>query len=146
MSIELKIKSKHLALEPAIIKHEERKLRLKIKYLKQLYQVNDDWHSSIYPFHAKYWSLVNHRKTDVRNEARATYLARAYLKGIPYKKIEAKCDPFILHKVIVPRIMAMVAKYGPKPIRKYHYAGGYDYRPEEKARLLTEITNWVSIE
>jgi hypothetical protein len=32
MSIELKIKAKHLALEPGIIRHEEEKLKERIKH------------------------------------------------------------------------------------------------------------------
>ena len=80
MCIELKIKAKHLALEPKIIKHEERKLKGQIKYTKGtdanlIYKLND---------------LVNHRKWNVRNESRATELARAYLAGKPYSYVEKK--------------------------------------------------------
>ena len=35
--------------------------------------------------------LQNHRKLDVRREARATHLARAALKGTPYRRVEEKC-------------------------------------------------------
>ena len=45
MSIELKIKSKHLALEPAIIRKEEDRLKARIKYYKVHHQVtdSDEW-------------------------------------------------------------------------------------------------------
>ena len=41
MSVELKIKSKHLALEPAIIRHEENKLLKQMKWYKQHHQITD---------------------------------------------------------------------------------------------------------
>lgn len=103
MCIELKIKSKHLALEPGIIKLEERKLlkRAKYKYVEDLYD--------------KVYSLVNHRKIDVRNEARATQLAIAYLKGKNYNKVEQKRKPgtdYVFYQRILPRVLVMIRKYG----------------------------------
>ena len=41
MSVELKIKSKHLSFEPAIIKHEERKLRKQIEWHNN-HQIDSD--------------------------------------------------------------------------------------------------------
>jgi hypothetical protein len=101
MCIELKIKSKHLALEPGIIKLEERKL---LKQIRHGYDVL-----------ARYHSLVIHRKTDVRNEARATQLAIAYLKGKPYSKVELKRatgTEYLFQNKILPRVHIMVRKYG----------------------------------
>lgn len=118
MSIELKIKSKHLALEPAIIRKEEQKLKGRISYYKMKHQVTDaDWmsyyksHPDLYNLCSKHGSLISHRKWDVRNEARATYLARAYVKHKPYKVVEANT-----HEKLPPPVMAslirMVMKYG----------------------------------
>lgn len=110
MSIELKIKSKHLALEPAIIRHEERKLRKRIRANRN-YQDN----KTAEALESKWYSLYTHRKWDVRNEARATHLARAYLAGKSYKSVEKICyKDDLLKNVIVPRIVSMVMKYGPK--------------------------------
>ena len=109
MSIELKIKQKHLALEPHIIKHEERKLKSQIKYTKGtdanlIYKLND---------------LVNHRKCIVRIESRATHLARAYLAGKPYSNVELKRkDDGTYQQYVVPRVVSMVQKYGPRELRK----------------------------
>ena len=114
MSIELKIKSKHLALEPAIIRREEKKI------LKQARagRCNDSTDgSSTAALLRKYESLHNHRKWNVRNEARATELARAYLTNKPYKSVELKRKDetkFIVY--IVPRIVSMVNKYGTTPV------------------------------
>lgn len=93
--IKLKIKAKHLATEPAIIRHEERKLKGLDKKC-----------------------LQDHRKWDVRNEARATQLAIAFLKGKDYKKIEPKLrDPFDWrHIQVQKRLVSMVKKYGSRNI------------------------------
>ena len=105
MSIELKIKSKHLGLEAKVIKFEEVKLKRQIR-----------WHSErLSPNIKLEWklnSLTNHRKWDVRNENRATFLARAFIAGIPYKTVEHKCKDVILQTMyIMPRVLSMVTKY-----------------------------------
>ena len=109
MCIELKIKSKHLALEPHLIRHEERKLKKQIKYTN-----GTDANLIV-----KLDSLVAHRRWNVRNEARATELARAYLAGKPYSAIEKKRnDDVMFNLYIVPRILSMVTKYGRGPQRQ----------------------------
>jgi hypothetical protein len=105
MSIELKIKSKHLALEPAIIRKEERKIINHIRSGR-----SNDTAAAF----RKYESLHIHRKWNVRNEARATELARAYISGKPYTFVEQKRKDENEYKFlvyIVPRIVAMVNKY-----------------------------------
>jgi len=93
MSIELKIKSKHLTEEAKIIRFEERKQKARNKEL--------------------FWSLRSHRTWEVRNENRATFLARAYLAGKSYKSIEHKVhDIWKLKAYILPRTLVMVNKYG----------------------------------
>jgi hypothetical protein len=108
VSIELKIKSKHLGEEAKIIRFEERKLRKQINWLHAAQQ------SSIRQ--DKQWvSLNNHRRSDVRDENRATFLARAYIKGVPYKSVETKRvteKEFAFNIAVKPRVVAMVAKYG----------------------------------
>lgn len=150
MSIELKIKAKHLALEPAIIRHEERKLLNQIAWKKQKYQVvNLHDHPDTSKLKSKWWSLNLHRKYNVRNEARATHLARAYIAGMPYKSVESKRDNEILFKnVIMPRILSMVAKYGEKKIyKKYNRSTNvYDYDPVERETLIKSIEKWAELE
>lgn len=112
MCIELKIKAKHLALEPAIIKREEAKLRKQMKY-------NRDGETSYWALERKRDSLCNHRRWNVRNEARATELARAYLAGKPYCYVEKKRNnDGMFQMYIVPRIVAMVTRYGSGEQRK----------------------------
>jgi hypothetical protein len=108
MSIELKIKAKHLALEPAIIRKEEQKLLKQAEYFRK----NQDKSNEDKAYYA-YLNLYLHRKGIVRTEARATNLARAFLKGIPYNQVEKKTTVDNKPYTVVNRIIKMVAKYGP---------------------------------
>lgn len=86
----LKIKAKHLAAEARIIHAEE---------------VQWSGPDKLY--------FKHHRKWDVRNEARATQLTIAMLRGVPYHVIEHKC--YDLHKRdyhITKRMASMALKYG----------------------------------
>lgn len=127
MSIELKIKSKHLALEPAIIRKEEQKLLKQIKHYRSYHQITINAFYCSYKEHpdlnnleSKYSRLVSHRRCDVRNEARATYLARAYLKSMPYKIIEANTREK-LPEPVMNSLVRMVIKYG-----SVHYSNDMD--------------------
>lgn len=105
MSVELKIKSKHLALEAAVIRFEERKLKSQIKWLKARQQPLTGLDSTLN-------SLATHRRWDVGNENRATFLARAYIAGKPYLTVENKVkDRVVLYSYIVPRVVSMLKKY-----------------------------------
>lgn len=105
MSIELKIKSKHLGLEAKVIKFEEEKLKRQIRWMRKRQE-------AVQKLEWKLNSIVHHRKFDVRNENRAAFLARAYIAGIPYKNVEHKIiDRGRLLCYIVPRIVSMVKKY-----------------------------------
>jgi hypothetical protein len=109
MSIELKIKSKHLGEEARIIRFEEQKLKRYIAYTRRIEKEDIVAVSQL-------TSITFHRKWDVRNENRATFLARAYLAGKPYSYAETKRrkdkEP-VFQGNILPRVLAMVVKYGP---------------------------------
>ena len=99
MCVELKIKSKHLSAEAKIIRFEEEKLRQKDR--------------------TTFFSLRWHRKWDVRNENRATFLARAFLAGKTYKSVERKVhDLPLLYIYILPRVLVMANKYGSVKLTK----------------------------
>lgn len=110
MSVELKIKSKSLAAEASIIRSEENKILNRIEDLSDLQKPVDR-------LQEKYVSLRTHRVSNVRNEARATFLARGYIKGYPYAAVEAsgrtKQGEALFKFHIVPRVVAMVNKYKP---------------------------------
>lgn len=96
MSIELKVKAKSLADEARIIRAEELKL-------KPVTVAN--W--SIYD------SLHRHRVGVVRDEARMTHLARAFLRGMPYARVEYRVrEQNVLNEYDFKRIAAMISKYG----------------------------------
>lgn len=106
MSIELKIKSKHLAEEARIIRFEEHKLAKQYKYLSERQR-------DAYSVRYKREDIALHRRWNVRNEQRATYLARAFIAKKPYEEVERNTkDKCTLHYRIVPRVQAMVYKYG----------------------------------
>ena len=105
MCIELKIKAKHLALEPSIIRKEEEKLKKQMKYNRG--------EKSYFDLDRKREQLSVHRRWNVRNESRATELARAYLAGKPYSYVEKKRkDDGMFQLYIIPRIHSMITKYG----------------------------------
>lgn len=156
MSIELKIKAKHLALEPAIIRKEEQKLKKQFVWFRYKHQITNvdlwtiyDKHPELYKLHSKRYSLYNHRKTIVRNAARATHLARAYIAGMSYDRVEKKReDELLFNKIILPEVFRMVAKYGNKPLHKKYNreTKTYDYDVADKENLMNAIKKWCNLE
>jgi hypothetical protein len=154
MSLELKIKSKHLSEEARIIRFEEHKLFKQYQWALNNYRAagNNDmyprWNDKAF---MSYASLNKHRRHDVRNENRATFLARAYISGQNYLSVETKRKPereFEFYNFIVPRIVNMVAKYGADkvPIKIYDRTkGGYIDNPE-LSKIKQAIEAWITTE
>ena len=151
MSVELKVKSKHLSEEARIIKFEER------KQLKQYQWALNKWHvagnNDMYTrwddkaFNT-YCSLNQHRKCDVRNENRATFLARAYIAGVPYASVEQKRKPeneSYFQILILPRVWTMVAKYGNLANGDSIWDRGKN-RYEATAVLKQKIQQWATLD
>jgi hypothetical protein len=112
----LKIKSKHLALESGVIRHEENKLQKQIAWCRKNNKT-DELNKLVDQLN----SLSVHRRVDVRNENRATFLARAFLSGKPYLKFEARRNPereYQFANAILPRVLVMVQKYGSRRTTK----------------------------
>jgi hypothetical protein len=153
MSIELKIKAKHLALEPAIIRKEEKKLKMQFDWFRQKHQITNvnlfaiyDKHPELYKLHSKRYSLEHHRKTVVRNASRATHLARAYIAGMSYSRVEKKREDELTFKnLILPEVFRMVAKYGNKPIHKVwnRELKMMAYKEVEEKELKEAIDKWL---
>jgi hypothetical protein len=149
MSVELKIKSKHLSEEARIIRFEERKLFKQYQWALNNYRAagNNDmyprWDDKAF---MSYCSLNTHRKWDVRNENRATYLARAYIAGVPYNTIEQKRNPEnenVFQNNILPRVFAMVVKYGPRE------TGDWEWDKNKYAatkQLKDKIIEWSKLD
>ena len=145
MSIELKIKSKHLGLEAQVIRHEENKLKKQIRW--QSKNGTADSHMV-----SQYQSIHNHRVWDVRNENRATFLARAYLEGKEYQTVEPKTSIHgrqVLALYVLPRVFEMVNKYGPMKDRiskRYDSKVGYSrYSDNEYKERLARIKAWADL-
>ena len=150
MSVELKVKSKHLSEEARIIRFEERKL------LKQYQWAQDQWRATgmngMYPrwddkaFMA-YKSLNQHRRWDVRNENRATFLARAFIAGVPYETVEQKRKPeneSYFQILTLPRVWTMVAKYGKQDGDRIWNREKNRY--EATAVLKQKIQQWATLD
>lgn len=122
MSIELKVKSKHLSIEAAIIRHEEVKLKRQIEWKKENVEDYDTLLS-------QWQSLNEHRRWDVRNENRATFLARAYIAGVPYKKVEQKRkeeNELKFRFTILNRVLSLVKKYSNSNLDMKHITAWVD--------------------
>lgn len=110
MSIELKIKAKTLAEESRIIKHERNKLKKKALNARLKQKPNLSW-KILYTE----WRLSEHNRLVVRSEARATNLARAFIKGLEYKRVENKTvEPFPWK--LLDKVLKMVNKYHDKTV------------------------------
>ena len=116
MSIELKIKSKHLSLESKVIRFEESKLNKQVVWLYKNAPDRDKLSSKYWTTIWKLASLTDHRKNVVGIENRATFLARAYIAGTPYLKVEHKRRDdrhYEFNCKVLPRVLKMIQKYHP---------------------------------
>ena len=100
MSIELKIKANSLAAEAIIIQRIERKLkkmrarRVEIARTEANISIMQDIPGTSETAYRRWGneklrSIQHHRRWDVRRSARRTHLARMFLKGMPYRRVEA---------------------------------------------------------
>lgn len=129
MSIKLKIKSKHLSLEAAVIRFEENKLTKQIEWLK-----NKQQNGAAEVIRWKRENIKQHRKQDVGNENRATYLARAFIADKPYKSVEAKRNPQheqMFWNKVLQRVVSMVCKYDTR------------FNPNDREKALKAINIWI---
>ncbi|NBP01946.1 MAG: hypothetical protein EBU90_17765 [Proteobacteria bacterium] len=119
MCVQLKIKSKHLTLESKVIRHEEKKLQKQLQWHMDKNPGKSAWEiKEARDVAQTLASVTDHRKIDVRNENRATFLARAYLAGKTYNYVESakrreEKEYTFIHKVL-PRVVTMVNKYKPR--------------------------------
>lgn len=110
MSIQLKVKAKSLAVEAQIIRKEERKLIKSARWTMRFKGLHD---ANI--IRDQYESVHLHRVREVRQESRATHLARAYLVSMPYSKVESgrketREYKFMTHTL--SRTLKLIKRYG----------------------------------
>lgn len=149
MSVELKIKSKHLGEEARIIRFEENKyLKRWQNAVEQHYKSGNNSEPQVDSNYCQYSSLRTHRTRNVRHENRATFLARAYIAGKPYKLIEQTRKPCYEDNfwgAIYPRVCDMVAKYGEPHIRKYASPGRTNVVTTGYTKLQEDIKQWCEL-
>lgn len=141
-SIQLKIKAVSLATEAAIIRHYEHRELDAARYA-------EDTLANISPAstltnvqlerikkralaaRGRYVSVSNHRKVEVRRVSRSTHLARAFLAGVPYSRVEA----FAYDEPNWGAISAMVLKYGEGDVRdRMQSFGAWKADPDAKVQ------------
>lgn len=126
--LELKVKALSLSAEAVIIRRLERKLA----------KARSAWNrSQNVHVRDKFLSLQHHRKQVVRPEARATHLARMFLKGLDYLQVENKCNEAPNWK----KVLELILRYGPS-------APGWDKRDAnqrfEEWRQTCQPTSFVA--
>lgn len=104
---EFKLKFKTMSALSKFVRLEEIKLKRRIKWAKTRQMNVDELIEEI-------GSLSCQRRREIRNETRASYLAWAYLKGIPYYVIEQKRKPqneatFLKH--ILPDVVEIIGNW-----------------------------------
>lgn len=139
--LKLKIKDKTLAEESRIIKKEEQKLTKRIK------RTNDQARRRKYI--SAVASLQSHRVFDVKTEARATHLARAFLKCMPYEKVEGKRKPekeLEFRVTVAKKVVAMVNKYkyGSKAVEES--TGFFKTKLNTDANVKKAVHSWLKID
>lgn len=80
-----------MAQEAKFIRHEENRIKKKQKIIPYDYVHTLDRKSS------DFWRLREHRKSVVRPAVRAAQLAYAFLRGVPYRKVEPSTKPPVGH-------------------------------------------------
>jgi hypothetical protein len=130
----LKVKAKSLAAEARIIRKEEYK---KLRHLKVCQYEHQDydkgwwrWHRETQDANIAFWTLQNHRRGIVRAEARATNIARAFLRGVPYDRVEPNARDTVEQSVAMSRAKDIIAKYG--HLEKHFAKDFIKDRPERK--------------
>jgi hypothetical protein len=112
--MELKIKALSLAAEARIIKaQQERLLRRQRKAAARPRHNNDEAFATSQSRRLELCDRIrDHRKHDIRLEARATNLARGFLKGLAYEAIEATTyEPGAVVRAL-SKAEGMVKEYG----------------------------------
>lgn len=103
----LKLKLKNLFDETRMIQDYEEKLK------RSLERLAVDSASYVHN-RALLNQMIEHRRTDIRDEVRATLLAYGYIRGLPYSSIEERRNPEPSYKLMnrVQRVYRMASKYG----------------------------------
>jgi hypothetical protein len=107
----LKVKIMSLAAEAVIIRKQENKAKRQTLWLR----AHKKPETEISKVYSTWMDLKQHRRWDVRNEARSALLAYGFLRGTPYLKMEAKC-----HEIPdIARVKKLVNSFGGSMFRQF---------------------------
>lgn len=130
----LKIKIKHLAQEPAIIRKEERKCLGSSRWLKEKQEGEKAQRS-----YFDYEQLMHHRKLHLRPHARATQLVYAFLRNKKYSETEMPNSQPLFYNDR-EEIVRMIDKYD---FGKIHVAYGTSAEVKKKI-IWQEFEKWMN--
>lgn len=103
----LKIKLKNLVDEARMIQGHENRLKVFVQWNKDRPDVADISHAE-----TLIHQMAAHRRTDIRDETRATLLAYGFIRGRKYEQIERPgYEPTHVVKKRIERVAKMVHKY-----------------------------------
>lgn len=131
----MKVRVKELAQEAKFIRFEENKIKKKQKISPNYTQwdyVNKCYTNYPDVYSADFRKLKTHRRHEVREAARAAQLAYAFLRQVPYSKVEQKRKPekeYRFQRYIKPEIVRLANKFG------YRY---------QKETYADEIEKWLN--
>lgn len=91
MNVFLRVKQNSLAAEAKIIRHERRLARARARSARAKSEGSVQHKLWADGHYSTLTRLTEHHRNIVRKEARATHLAQNFLRGTPYRKVEAKC-------------------------------------------------------
>jgi hypothetical protein len=115
----IKVKIKSLAAEAKIIRREESKARTHGNRRLRM-------------------GLADHRRGIVRTEARHALLAYGFLRGRPYKSMEAKCHPGSAPDF--KKVRTSIEKYGCE--RRWDEETQAEFKARQSL-MLAEFDKWV---
>jgi hypothetical protein len=126
----LRIKIKHLALEPELLKLEMRRVRARAHYKALSTAMQAGQNTAPYEDPWLAIELRNHRLMEIRPEARCAQIAYGFLRGRTYRQVEAKSKRTPDWK----RIAEIALKYGDYP------------NGTRKDAVLDGLTRWSEVE
>jgi hypothetical protein len=133
----MKVRIKELAQEAKFIRLEETRVKVRKVFIKGKFGISSPTYGELC---SDFWKLNSHRKCEVREAARAAQLAYAFLRGIPYSKIENKRKPekeYRFKYYILPEVKRLVFKFG----NLYKFPPGFKSPSESYDE---EVEKWIN--
>lgn len=139
-NVVLKIKAKELVEEAKFARKEERAAYKSFVHARNS-QIFERANLALIGFQ----NLQNHRKTVIRDEARATHLARMFIAGVPYSLVESNTAP--LPDYLLEKVVRMVHLYRENPMgfrtKVRPVPADLDADAAKSFAVLEDIVSWM---